>query len=137
MNAILYDSYTTIHVTPETHCSYASFETNISYGSYQSVISNVLDVFRPKRFVLTMFADENSLRSLKENPFCESSYRVIQIPRLGSYMVDNISSTVVESDMCCYMGNWRLATPDLALKKKRVAHRLREHGRKTRGYSVG
>lgn len=43
-----------MHVTPEPECSYASFETNTPLKSYDSLINNVLRVFKPKRFVLTM-----------------------------------------------------------------------------------
>jgi Adenosylmethionine decarboxylase len=60
MNAILHDSYFTIHITPEKECSYASFETNTCLRDYGSMVRNVLNVFRPKRFVLTMFGDEGT-----------------------------------------------------------------------------
>ena len=60
MNAILHDSYFTIHITPEKECSYASFETNTCLRDYGSMVRNVLNVFRPKRFVLTMFGDEGN-----------------------------------------------------------------------------
>lgn len=38
MNGLLYDSYWTIHITPESHCSYASFETNIRMKNYQPLV---------------------------------------------------------------------------------------------------
>ena len=49
MNAILYNSYSTMHITPEASCSYASFETNAKLASYHSLIHNVVRTFRPKR----------------------------------------------------------------------------------------
>lgn len=61
MNAILHDSYFTIHITPEKECSYASFETNTCLRDYGCMVRNVLNVFKPKRFVLTMFGDEGTL----------------------------------------------------------------------------
>ena len=64
MNAILHDSYFTIHITPEKECSYASFETNTSLKDYASMVRNVLNVFKPKRFVLTMFGDEGAVTSI-------------------------------------------------------------------------
>jgi S-adenosylmethionine decarboxylase len=69
MNGLLYDSYWTIHITPESHCSYASFETNIRMRNYSSLIKAVLAIFRPKRFTMTLFADEHGLRQLRETPF--------------------------------------------------------------------
>jgi S-adenosylmethionine decarboxylase len=58
------DRYATIHVTPESDWSYASFETNISFGTgapgdrratLQDVVEGVLKVFRPGRWSMTLF----------------------------------------------------------------------------------
>ncbi|CAK4614219.1 hypothetical protein LEN26_019643 [Aphanomyces euteiches] len=54
MNSIENDVYTTIHITPESHCSYASFETNDKVGAYAPMVQNVLSVFRPAKMTLTM-----------------------------------------------------------------------------------
>lgn len=48
MNGILDDAYWTIHITPESHCSYASFETNLRGESYNALVKAVLDIFRPQ-----------------------------------------------------------------------------------------
>ena len=51
--------YFTIHVTPEPHCSYASFETNVPI--YQTgrqtaeVVEQVVSIFKPGRFSVTLF----------------------------------------------------------------------------------
>lgn len=73
MNAVLFRSYTTIHITPESGSSYASFETNQKVLSYKSLISNVIRTFRPKRFVITLMADEGGLKVVKENPLTDSA----------------------------------------------------------------
>lgn len=57
-NGILDESYFTIHVTPQTECSYASFETNIVLNDYTDLINKVLKVFRPGRFTLTFFTND-------------------------------------------------------------------------------
>jgi S-adenosylmethionine decarboxylase len=62
MNGLLYDAYWTIHITPESSCSYASFETNIRMSNYDSLIRAVLSIFRPQRYTMTLFADEYGLR---------------------------------------------------------------------------
>lgn len=69
MNGLLYDAYWTIHITPESHCSYASFETNIRMPNYDSLVRAVLSIFRPQRFTMTLFADEYGLRNIKSSPF--------------------------------------------------------------------
>ncbi|XP_069104008.1 S-adenosylmethionine decarboxylase proenzyme-like [Argopecten irradians] len=62
MNGLLPEGcYITIHVTPEPHCSYVSFETNIPQKSYQTLINKVLSTFRPGKFLITVFANKASL----------------------------------------------------------------------------
>lgn len=51
--------YFTVHVTPEPHCSYASFETNVpgqqSGRETCEVIQDVVNIFKPGRFSVTLF----------------------------------------------------------------------------------
>ena len=52
-------NYWTVHVTPEPHCSYASFETNVptrhTGRDTVDVIEQVVGVFKPGRFSVTLF----------------------------------------------------------------------------------
>ena len=80
MNGLLYDAYWTIHITPESHCSYASFETNIRMPNYDSLVRAVLSIFRPQRYTMTLFADEYGLRSIKSSPF----HTVLPVPLVTS-----------------------------------------------------
>lgn len=56
--------YFTVHVTPEPHCSYASFETNVpanqSGKETASVVEHVVDIFQPGRFSVTLFETKPS-----------------------------------------------------------------------------
>lgn len=51
--------YFTVHVTPEPHCSYASFETNVptnqSGRETADVVEHVTDIFKPGKFSVTLF----------------------------------------------------------------------------------
>ncbi|KKK16345.1 S-adenosylmethionine decarboxylase proenzyme [Aspergillus ochraceoroseus] len=51
--------YFTVHVTPEPHCSYASFETNVPHSqngqTTAGIIQHVVNIFQPGRFTLTVF----------------------------------------------------------------------------------
>ncbi|XP_041355102.1 S-adenosylmethionine decarboxylase proenzyme-like [Gigantopelta aegis] len=81
MNGLLPGGYyITIHVTPEPQCSYVSFESNVPTESYQDLLKKVLDVFRPGKFLMTVFANEESVareshRQLeRENTFLKKEY---------------------------------------------------------------
>ena len=104
MNAILHDYYSTIHVTPEPECSYASFETNSDMRSYLPLVRNALNVFKPARFVLTMFGDESAV--VKTEIPIDS--RMISVSGHGKYIRTSMSSTKVESDFCCMMACFSL-----------------------------
>jgi len=58
MNGLNGNSYYTIHVTPEPHCSYASFETNFSLPCYRKLMQSVLEIFKPGTFTLTIFTEK-------------------------------------------------------------------------------
>lgn len=99
MNALLFRSYTTIHITPEVTSSYASFETNQKVNSYKSLVANVVRTFRPQRFVLTLMADEGGLKQMVDNPFRENV-------SFQTYKRRDVASINVEDDCCYLMGNW-------------------------------
>ncbi|NXP68495.1 DCAM decarboxylase, partial [Chloropsis cyanopogon] len=61
MNGMKSDgTYWTIHITPEPEFSYVSFETNISQTSYDDLIRKVVEVFKPGKFVTTLFVNQSS-----------------------------------------------------------------------------
>ncbi|XP_072178420.1 S-adenosylmethionine decarboxylase proenzyme-like [Diadema setosum] len=73
MNGLLKDDgYVTIHITPEKEYSYVSFETNYPVTDYKELVQRVLSVFRPGKFVMTLFANKqaacgSSRKALKDS----------------------------------------------------------------------
>ncbi|KAG1673789.1 S-adenosylmethionine decarboxylase proenzyme [Nymphon striatum] len=62
MNGILPNGhYITIHITPEPECSYVSFESNIPLECYYELVTKLLKTFNPKKFIITVFANELSI----------------------------------------------------------------------------
>lgn len=123
MNAILYKSYCTMHITPEKGSSYASFETNQKLASYTSLINNVVRTFKPKKFVMTLMADEGGLKEINRNgnPLMDQksgSTKIIVPNVVGKngietkknivYKRTNLASITVEDDCVCMMGNWTI-----------------------------
>lgn len=60
INALRGPEYQTIHITPEDHCSFASYETNSRAAHYKDRIDKVLNVFHPQRFTIIVFIDPDS-----------------------------------------------------------------------------
>jgi len=61
MNGAHAGYYYTIHITPEDHCSYVSFETNApsSLLSYAALLGEVVQVFRPGRVTAVVMAHDD------------------------------------------------------------------------------
>lgn len=58
MLAVFQGTYWTIHITPEPEFSYVSFETNLSQTSYDDLVRKVVEVFKPGKFVTTLFVNQ-------------------------------------------------------------------------------
>ena len=108
MNALSFESYTTVHVTPEPDCSYASFETNTALKAYGSLVKNVLSMFKPGRAVLTLFADEAGIAQLPRSATFDGMPR-LDVANVGTYHRSDYSSLHVECDCVCMMANYILA----------------------------
>ncbi|KAF7507583.1 hypothetical protein GJ744_010253 [Endocarpon pusillum] len=63
--------YFTVHVTPEPNCSYASFETNVPAlqegRDTADIVSNVVDIFKPGRFSVTLFEAKSNSEEKKND----------------------------------------------------------------------
>jgi len=111
MNAILFHSYYTMHITPEDGSSYASFETNQKMENYTSLVANVVRTFKPKRFVMTLMADEDGLGQIKTNPFTalgEDAKVIVPSGKSRMLYKRRDSASIKVEDCCCMMGNWVL-----------------------------
>lgn len=78
MNGILPDGcYITIHITPEEEFSYVSFETNVPQETYDALISSVIDIFKPGKFLFTLFSNEASCAAHAHFPVRNSPWSKI------------------------------------------------------------
>lgn len=121
MNAILHDCYFTTHITPEESCSYASFETNSVLANYSPLVRNALKVFRPQRFVLTMFGHDSDIRSMHELP---TDLRRIELPGVGNFVRTSLSSTKVATDELCLMACYCVEESAPVLKLRSLDSRV-------------
>ncbi|XP_070568458.1 S-adenosylmethionine decarboxylase proenzyme-like isoform X2 [Ptychodera flava] len=75
MNGLLPNGgYVTIHVTPEPEFSYVSFESNVSRKNYTELVEKILDIFRPNKFVMTLFANQTALCGSSYDTFKQSTF---------------------------------------------------------------
>jgi len=60
MNGLLKEWYWTIHITPESHCSYVSFETNAPLANFSRMVKRILALFQPRRATIAILADDGA-----------------------------------------------------------------------------
>lgn len=60
MNGLKDDFYSTIHITPEPHCCYVSFDTNLPQVSYTKMVQKVVEIFKPGKFHVALVLDKHS-----------------------------------------------------------------------------
>lgn len=81
VNALVDRSYFTIHVTPQSVCSYVSFETNIVMSDYSPLVDRVLECFSPKRFTLAFTGNKPFISPdiIQKQNFCETFSKEVAI----------------------------------------------------------
>lgn len=89
--------YFTVHVTPEPHCSYASFETNVpsrqTGHETADVIEQVVGIFKPGRFSVTLFEAKAAIDDgfATEDDDFKTNLRALEIQAARKSMrMDNI-----------------------------------------------
>jgi len=97
-------------VTPESHCSYASFETNISVADYSELINNVLAIFKPGTVTVTCFAEKADVHE------CEAFS-----PTLDKYVLRHKTFSELEGNkditLCNFASKDFLVSPVMTAKK--------------------
>jgi S-adenosylmethionine decarboxylase len=115
MNGLSHEAYYTIHVTPEPHCSYASFETNVNLASYGKLVSAVCDLFKPGSFTVTLFNENGST----DHGYCRQESIHLHIP--GYTMAHK---TFCELEGCIDVTLYSFKAVNSAGKPKRIPPKL-------------
>eukprot|EP00903_Cladosiphon_okamuranus_P016686 g15384.t1 len=109
MNALDGKSYYTIHVTPEPEFSYASFETNVRLADYDALVRGVLEVFRPRKFTMTLFGEDSGMEDIQQSPFDYSDISCAPTSASSTsarYHRTLKTMTNFSGDYLSQMGNW-------------------------------
>jgi len=115
MNGLKDHSYETIHVTPEPHCSYVSYETNLPMKNCTKLIKAVLNIFKPHKFTLTLFSDPNSE--------AKDVHTAINFNALDGYCLKNKTVYEFENDYSVVLCNYESNTT-----KKKILRRVESSG---------
>eukprot|EP01118_Nematostelium_gracile_P010116 TRINITY_DN345_c0_g1_i3.p1 TRINITY_DN345_c0_g1~~TRINITY_DN345_c0_g1_i3.p1 ORF type:complete len:346 (-),score=71.82 TRINITY_DN345_c0_g1_i3:827-1864(-) len=110
MNGLFHNALWTIHVTPEPHCSYASFETNLQTSNYNKLISHVCEVFKPGTFTVTLFKENGNY----DHNCITDKITHFEIP---GYVLTH--KTISELDGCCDVLLCNYTAAHLAINRKR------------------
>ena len=78
INALRGSKYFTFHVTPQSHGSYVSFETNaIDESDWMACVSKVIAIFKPNTFDIITFNMSNN----SETKRCDQEFNGYQLRR--------------------------------------------------------
>jgi S-adenosylmethionine decarboxylase len=87
-------NYFTVHVTPEPHCSYASFETNVPSSQTgretAEVVEQVVNIFKPGRFSVTLF-EAKAEQSLDEGESGQKAAKQAETRKRARARMDSIN----------------------------------------------
>lgn len=67
MNGLKGDCFQTIHVTPQAHCSYASYETNSSLRDVPELIRKTNNIFKPQKMIISYFCPKSMAGELNHS----------------------------------------------------------------------
>jgi len=80
LNALQNEGYFTIHITPQSVCSYVSFETNINIENPSQLLKRVLDCFSPKHFTFVITSNASlELESIQNDEYYETFKKTVPI----------------------------------------------------------
>ena len=86
--------YFTIHITPETDFSFASFETNHPDGNHAGFMEKVLNIFKPGHLIVTKLANQVMKFSIQVLYFYKlSKTNVMSDFRLENYDLQDLQIT--------------------------------------------
>jgi len=94
LNGLNKDGYYTIHVTPQASCSYVSFETNIKRKDYSRIINQVVEIFKPNKFIITLFSTKGSS--------CGDADQTLDRVSLNEYCCDDKSAQTLKNYTLAY-----------------------------------
>ncbi|GJQ08405.1 hypothetical protein GpartN1_g196.t1 [Galdieria partita] len=83
LNVVNEDIYYTIHITPESHCSYASLECNAAAEDFTSLLINTLELLKPKKYCVVFFADSDAPAACVKQPLQWSCAKQLGYQQLG------------------------------------------------------
>jgi S-adenosylmethionine decarboxylase len=101
VNAVRESSYRTMHITPEEHCSFASFESSEPVTEVTELLTLVLSVFRPQTFSMLLFADRDSTIGGKVN-----RREAIGLDQIEGYQLTNRTTNEFAPGSMVVMGTY-------------------------------
>ncbi|EGC31012.1 hypothetical protein DICPUDRAFT_50446 [Dictyostelium purpureum] len=112
MNGLLDQWYWTIHITPESHCSYVSFDTNIALPDFNQLLRNVLNVFKPGRFTTAIYSEDGSPVS--------DAYSAFDINSIPEFSIQNKTLHGFDGGYDVVVSNFKLSDQYLIQQKQPI-----------------